>query len=326
MTSRFWSVHGWPPRYDVAQHGVWGAADAPLCGIGADSLATRLAMVLFGAVLHALHLCAVAALCCFPLICANFDALLLFLVVGVGVIVHWLANTDDWSLCPMAEVHRGLPRSWSWHARAASAVFGAVDAFWRRRKYALALALALLSGSRLAALSDRELRAAALAEAAWWQAHAAAAAAWAVPGIVARAVVLAPWLRRAVTVLLLVVLQGALLRLLLSQICGDAALAALQGCCGRACGRLWRGSARRGAARETDVSVIVTELLLLPDDARAVLLRANGDLALALAALAGGDDDGDGRGGVRNPTTRKLKHTHSGGAPTFPEWRKEKCD
>jgi hypothetical protein len=308
---------------------VWGAADTPLRGIGADSLATRLAMVLLGAGLHALHLCAVAALCCFPLCCANFESLLIFLVVGVGVIVHWLANTDDWSLCPLAEAHRGLPRSWCWHARAASAVFGALDAFWRRRKYALALALALLCGSRLAALSNRELRAAALAEAAWWQAHAAAAAAWAVPGTVARVLVLPPWLRQAVAMLLLVVLQGALLRLLLSQICGDAALAALHGCCGRACGRLWPGSsARRGAARETDVGVIVTELLLLPDDARAVLLRANGDLALALAALAGGDDDGDGRGGgVRSPITCELTHRHSGGAAatTLPEW-KEKCD
>jgi hypothetical protein len=202
-----------------------GRSRFALRGIGAESLATRLAMVLLGAGLHALHLCAVAALCCFPLCCANFESLLIFLVVGVGVIVHWLANTDDWSLRPLAEAHRGLPRSWCWHARAASAIFGALDAFWRRRKYALALALALLCGSRLAALSNRELRAAELAEAAWWQAHAAAAAAWAVPGTVARVLVLPPWLRRAVAMLLLVVLQGALLRLLLSQICGDAALA-----------------------------------------------------------------------------------------------------
>ena len=75
-------------------------------------------MVLLGAGLHALHLCAVAALCCFPLCCANFESLLIFLVVGVGVIVHWLANTDDWSLRPLAEAHRGLPRSYGAGTRA----------------------------------------------------------------------------------------------------------------------------------------------------------------------------------------------------------------
>ena len=72
-----------------------------------------------------------------------------YMLLGVGVIAHWVSNSEDCALTLLEHWLRGTARGGGWLDRVVGPVFGLPRGYWRWRKYGVAAANGTVGACRL---------------------------------------------------------------------------------------------------------------------------------------------------------------------------------